>query len=448
MTRIAATLGLSLLLLAAGAAAQTAAPAPPAEARQILVMLPLAPPHFRPDADYPGGYDVRLGHAARRRTAAELAQTYGLTLAQDWPMPALGVDCYVMKVAAGESMDDKIRQLERDRRVESVQPMHTFEALGHQDPMFAAQPSASQWHLDELHAVASGRGVRVAVVDSGTDASHPDLAGQVAAAENFVDGSPYAPEEHGTAVAGIIAALADNGLGIAGIAPGARVLALRACWQSTNSGRNAEKSAEKNAERTAETSAQASALPSAGARCDSLSLAKALQFALDRDVRIVNLSLGGPPDVLLGRLLDVMARRGIAVVAASDPSRAYGGFPASHPRVLSVGAQEEGTDQRQQADVLAPGKDIPTTEPGARWGFVSGSSFAAAHVSGLLALMLELQPALRPEEMMALLGSPRRNVEQGARANIGRIDACSVIGQLAGRRVCHEEPAAHVVLGR
>ena len=76
--------------------------------------------------------------------------------------------------------------------------------------------AAAQWHLAELHQLASGRGTRVAVIDSGIDASHPDLAGQVAVNRNFVSGQALAAERHGTAVAGIIAAKADNRMGIAG----------------------------------------------------------------------------------------------------------------------------------------------------------------------------------------------------------------------------------------
>ena len=74
--------------------------------------------------------------------------------------------------------------------------------------------------------------VRVAVIDSMIEADHPDLTGQVILSQNFVTGQSDAPEVHGTGVAGIIAALGNNGQGIVGVAPQARLMALRACWQT------------------------------------------------------------------------------------------------------------------------------------------------------------------------------------------------------------------------
>src|SRR6185369_156320 len=171
------------------------------------------------------------------------------------------------------------------------------------------------------------------VVDSGVERAHPDLAGQVVAAENFVEGRPYASERHGTGVAGVIGARADNGLGIAGVAPRATLMALRACWQESQS----------------ET------------LCTSLSLAKALNFAITHDASIVNFSLSGPKDRLLEMLIDTALSRGITVVAAADPASPDGGFPASHAGVWAVAA--EGGGARTRA-LLAPGRDVPTTVPG------------------------------------------------------------------------------------
>jgi hypothetical protein len=93
------------------------------------------------------------------------------------------------------------------------------------------------------------------------------------------------------------------------------------------------------------------------------------------------MSLGGPPDRLLARLLDAALARGITVVAAVQPARADGGFPASHPGVLAVGAESDGAGP---VDALwAPGRDIPSAAPVHAWRFVSGASFAAAHVTGI-----------------------------------------------------------------
>ena len=107
-----------------------------------------------------------------------------------------------------------------------------FRVLAHNDPLYPLQPSATLWRLDELHRIATGRRVRVAEIDTGVDVNHPDLAGRVAVTRNFVDGRRDVAERHGTAIAGIIGARADDGIGIAGIAPEAKLLALRACWQA------------------------------------------------------------------------------------------------------------------------------------------------------------------------------------------------------------------------
>src|SRR5206468_5692298 len=107
---------------------------------------------------------------------------------------------------------------------------------------------------------------------------------------------------------------------------------------------------------------------------DSLSLAKALVFAIEHKAEVINLSLSGPPAPLLGKLIDVAGARGAAVVGAYDPDLPAGGFPASHPGVIAV----SDSGPAPPSVFLAPGRDIPVTEPGGRWGLADGSSYAAA----------------------------------------------------------------------
>ena len=398
----------ALLVLCACVAVGAFAPHPTAaavderaSARQLLVMLHLAAPHFRPDVNYNGSYDPRLGGDARRRVAEALASKYRLKVINDWPMPALGVDCFVMEAPADAPLARIEEELARDPRVESVQPMHLFHVLAHNDSLYPLQPAAKDWHLDELHRLATGKRVRVAEIDTGVELDHPDLAGRVAFQQNFVDERTEAAEAHGTAVAGIIAARADNAIGIAGVAPEAELYALRACWEG--------------AEREP-------------ALCSSFTLARALQFALDRKAQIINVSLGGPRDRLLERLMDAALARGIVIVGAVDPGAGDGGFPASHPGVLAV-AGDDVQDAPARA-VLAPGRDIPTTTTAHKWGFVTGSSFAAAHVTGLVALLHELDPRLRSAELRQLLA--QRTVPD--RPAI--VDACGAVARTAGACAC------------
>jgi hypothetical protein len=249
-------------------------------------MLRAPPPHFQPNIDYALGYDAQVNRGGRRRIAEELAQRHDLKLVSAWPMPALGVDCFVMEVQSPEAIARTLDEIARDTRVESVQAMNVFHVLEHNDPLYRLQPSAWLWHIAEVHKIATGRNVRVAEVDTGVELDHPDLRGRVAMARDFVGTPAPAGEAHGTAVAGIIAARADDGIGIAGIAPDALLFALRACQQSPNQ---------------------------AIATCTSFSLAKALQFALDQDAQVINLSLGGPRDQLLERLLEAALARHIAI---------------------------------------------------------------------------------------------------------------------------------------
>lgn len=368
--------------------------------RQILVMLNLPPDHFRPNGTYAGGYGDATAQSARERIAKEIAKKYGLRVVNNWPMPMIGVDCFVMDVPDGRSTTSAAEQVSHDSNVSWAEPISLYSsrgaaASGDNDALFAAQPAAAEWHLADLHRLSSGRGSRVAVIDSGIDASHPDLAGQVAVNRNFVSGQQFVPEQHGTAVAGIIAAKADNRIGIAGIAPGARLLGLRACWQE---------------------SAASSTI------CDTLSLAKALYFAVESDADIVNMSLSGPDDRLLRSLVDIALKKNRIVVAAFDPARPDGGFPASMSGVIRV--SDSLTIATRGNIYFAPGHDVPTTEPGGRWFIVNGSSFSAAHVSGLIALLREKARG----SQLALVADRRGG---------GSIDACASLLKVVGECDCH-----------
>lgn len=400
MRRIWRLLAVAFALASTAAAvAGPAADNPAASSdRQILVMVRLAPDHFRPGGSYSGSYGDELAQSARTRVARGIARKYHLALVDNWPMPMIGVDCFVMLVPDGRSTSEAADQVSHDSDVSWAQPVTLYTARGsppgHNDALYAAEPAASEWHLADLHRMSDGRGTRVAVVDSGIDGNHPDLSGQLLVNRNFVAGQSLVAEQHGTAVAGIIAAKADNRIGIAGIAPGTHLLGLRACWQGHGS---------------------------AATVCDTLSVAKALYFAVESRADVINLSLSGPDDRLLRDILGVALERRLAVVAAFDPKLIGGGFPASVPGVIPV---SDSSFAGHRADVYtAPGRDVPTTEPGGRWFLVNGSSFAAAHVSGLIALLRE-----RQRSAPLMLVSERRGG--------GTIDACATLIRVVGSCDC------------
>lgn len=391
---IVLALALSLGVAAPARAQDATAPSEVAqetsESREILVMLRMPAPHFRPNARYAGRYDDQAAQASRRRVAAAIARDNGLELIEGWPMPLIGVDCYVMRVPEGKSLESAIEHVSRHRMVAWSQPLHSYEALAApttpDDPLFAVQPAASEWRLADLHWLATGRGITIAIIDSKIETSHPDLSGQFATSRDFLAGGPAGAESHGTGVAGIIGAKANNGLGMVGIAPDARLMALRACFERQRGAGTAS-------------------------TCDSLTLAKALHFALEHGADVINMSLSGPADPLLATLIELGLQRNVSVVAAFDGSRPGGGFPASVPGVISVA--EESLPSVPPRVYRAPGRDVPTTQPGGRWYLVNGSSFAAAHVSGLLALLREERGSAPAAAL--------------ARSSSGVVDACATL---------------------
>jgi major intracellular serine protease len=344
----------------------------------------------------------------------ELSGEYGLEQVGTFPLTSLGVQCVVFQVSENRPLDDVLAQLTVDRRVESVQQNQFFQGLGALagDPYGSFQYGPRAVHADRAHAWVTGRGVRVAVVDTGIDTNHPDLRERVVKTINFVEGGEktFTSDYHGTAVAGVIGARADNGTGIYGVAPDADLLAVKACWHRRPG--------------TSE------------AWCSSWTLAKAIDFAIVERVRVLNLSLSGPPDPLLGRLIvKAISEQSITVVAAvmerGDPALS---FPANLSTVIAVVSSDAQGRVRAGAGkhptpLAAPGVEVLTTVPNGAYDFLSGSSFATAHVSGIVALVLEGNPQLSPRQVRDLLVDSGRPVNGNDRetASLRHVDACEAL---------------------
>jgi len=389
-------------LIALAALITTASPAfaaqtgGPDDDRRVMVMLKLGPEHYRADSEYGSGYGDAMAEKMRLRMARRIARDHHLTLLENWPMQLVGVDCVIMAVNDDRSLEAVAQELSAVPGVAWSQPLNEFQMQSAQptsynDRLYQAQPVNMRWHLSSLHRYATGRGVSIAIIDSRIDTAHPDLAGQNVRVQDFVPGNRQAAERHGTGVAGIIAARPNNAMGIAGVAPGAQIMGLRACWERPLGGMTV---------------------------CDSLSLAKALTFALEHHADVINLSLSGPPDRLLSTLIGIGLSRGATVVAAVDETRAGTSFPASVAGVLPVG--DERLSANRTSVYIAPGLDIPTTEPEGKWSLVNGSSFAAAHVSGLAALLRQLSGNHGSGLATVSALGPR-----------GTIDACAAIARVS-----------------
>lgn len=354
------------------------------------------------------------------RIPALLAADHGLELKGQFPLTSIGVQCVVFRVAEPRSVEEAAAELRRDPWVESVQANQLYEGLtaARSDPYGALQYGAQAILASRAHHYTTGRGVRVALIDTGVDTSHPDLRGRVVETANFVDGGERSFEQdpHGTAIAGVIGARADDGRGIYGIAPAAELVAAKACWYpEVSEGR---------------------------ALCSSWTLAKAVDFAVNSRVRVINMSLNGPPDALLARLLETAIGRRITVVAAAAAEAPDPGFPASLRLVIGV-LQSDARDFVEQPRwdaseylLAAPGKDILTTAPHGGYDYLSGSSLAAAHVSGAIALLLEREPSLSPQDLTRVLRESSKQVSASEKVVAGVIDVCAALARLEAGIVC------------
>ncbi len=400
-----------LLLLSQSCAMFTSVEVTPEQrmARQVVFTVSDMPAEGEPvTARFPDNQDVMRPDVAGM--VGSILNLHQLKMISQWSINALGLKAIVAEIRGPQRVERVLQALKKDKRVETVQPMRSYELLTYNDPYFHMQTgSLKGTEIEHIHTMATGRDVVVAVVDTGVDRQHPELANQIVLARNFVDHDlAFDTDEHGTSVAGVISSAANNDLGIVGVAPDARLMALKACSQDINTRR---------------------------ASCDSFSIIKALVDVLKLQPDVVNLSLSGPEDPLISRLLKLASERGIIVVAAID-QRQSDSFPASLEYVIGVNAPAEGMAQ-PDSGVLAPGIDILTTAPGAAYAFRSGSSMAAAYVSGVAALLKEREPTLSTAELVD-------HIRETSRAAVGSapvVDICAAVADLYGNAACPADEA-------
>jgi subtilisin family serine protease len=359
----------------------------------------------------PRGYDavVDYGPSSRaQQLMRAVEKEYGLREVNAWPIKALNIHCAVLEIPPGGDRDALLAALSKDKRVKLTQPLQTFATrTTYNDPYVGLQRGFQQMDVADAHSLSRGEGVKVAIIDTGADILHPDLRGSIAAAANFVDAddAQFRRDRHGTEMAGVIAAVANNGEGIVGIAPKARLYILKACWQAQ---------AESDA-----------------AHCNSFTLARALAAAFDAHAQIVNLSLAGPDDPLLGQLIREGQRRGVLFVGAAVDTAQDGLLHRSG--VIEVA----GSETRSSASevLYAPGSEILTLLPGGHYDFASGASIATAQVSGVVALMLARAPALSAAAAYGLLRNSGSSLSVGA-GGTAAVDACAAMTALLHQGTC------------
>ncbi len=413
------SLAIAILLIGAGSipAYADAGPGTDAGITKILVTFSDVGMSNATRAGPPGpGYRRRsstyLASVSVKRSAKRIAHDFDLVTLDEWPIIPLKVHCLVYGVADDVAVDELLLRLRDRPEVESAQLLNQFDVTGTSgdDPYSKLQHNLSTLELTQAHNWSLGDGTNVTIIDTGVDLYHPELKTQIASHHDFVEDndSDFSADAHGTAVAGVIGAAANNGTGMIGVAPSTRLSVLKACWHAPDRSQ---------------------------AICDSFTLAKALSYAIESDTDVINLSLAGPSDALLGRLAGEALRRGIVVVAAA-PGQTGSGFPGEIAGVIVVGSNDQ-IDSRNAVrsfPINAPGDDILVPVPRGGYDYASGSSLAAAHVSGIVALLVARRPGLTSSQISSLLMASRPTVDES-------VNACRALAQLLQQSGCKPSEA-------
>jgi serine protease len=311
-------------------------------------------------------------------------------------------------VKAGQSAADAVG-VELDAVVTATGAPTGTDAYRSQQWDFSKISVAGAWQT------STGAGVTVAVIDTGVDAKHPDLAVNVLSGYDAIAnkaGVSTDPNGHGTHVAGTIAAVTGNGVGVSAIAPDTKILPVKVLGSDGS-----------------------------GYMSDT---AEGIIWAADHGAGVINMSLGSSAKVTAVTNAITYARsKGVVVVAAAGNDRAKGSptnYPAADAGVIGVAATDSAdkvasySNAGSYVDVAAPGSAILSTYPTALnssgYGSMSGTSMATPHVAAVAALLKAYNPALTPDQVQAALQSSSVDLGAKGRDNdygYGRIDAATAL---------------------
>jgi hypothetical protein len=314
--------------------------------------------------------------------AGQLAQSFNLTIQESQAFTLLqDRRVYRFGIPDNRAVEGLAAAVATAPGVAQTSPnfYHFLQGAGGGD-VGSLQYALPKLRVPDTEGLVSGRGVTVAVIDSGVDTRHPALRGANIVFFDAVDGGVKDPDAHGTAITGIIAGKGD----VSGIAPGAKILAIRAF---------------------------APEKLGAAPVTTSMALARATDTAVARGARVINMSFAGPRDPLLQSLIEAAYDKDVVFVAAAGnqgPS-APASYPAAYEQVIGITATDENDGLYAMANrgpyvsVAAPGVDILVPVTGEGLDYMSGTSFAAAHISGIAALLMERNPRLGPEDVRSIL---------------------------------------------
>lgn len=315
---------------------------------------------------------------------------------------------HVINVPANQE-EEVVRALSKHRLIEfaELDMQVDLAATSVNDPQYS-----SAWHLPKIKAptawdFAKGQGVTIAILDTGVDASHPDLAAQMVPGINAVDNSSTTTDVfgHGTKVAGSAAAASNNGVGIAAIAWAARIMPIR----------------------VSNDSASGTAYYS--------DIARGLTWAADNGADVANISYDVSTSSAVSSAAQYMRNKGGVVVVSAGNSGVDPGY-ANNPYMITVSATDS-TDAKASwsnygayIDISAPGSSILTTTKGGGYGNVSGTSFASPATAGVVALIMSANGNLTPAEVETVLETSAVKVagtDYHPYYGYGRVDASAAV---------------------
>lgn len=316
------------------------------------------------------GYNAPIDYdsdPALSRVTRELAKDYNLVVSAQWPINSLGVHCFVIESPA----NDVLTSLKQDVRVKWIQPFNQHDVKGEflQPDSSPAATELEPTLPSTNQSQSKGKGINIVVVDTGVDYNHPALKDSDLSYKNFVErkGMGHA-EMHGTAVVGLIAAQPSNNLGVptfTGFAPEASVHHFRGCWQD-NSGKG---------------------------KCNTLTLALALDAAVAVKPDLVNLSLSGPADLILEKIIGRLIADGSIVVSAFDEKRAqHERFPNAQQGVFyAYGIHDTIPENIPENSLFAPANAL-SLAPNGQYDVFTGHSIATPHLTALAANFIADNP--------------------------------------------------------
>ncbi len=328
---------------------------------------------------------IELSDAASLQEIQALQTRHQLTLLESRTSQLSGTTVSRWRITDRRTITAVVQALEADAAVTSAQPnyLYSLQQAGSRTDGGPKQYELIKLRLREAHALAKGKGILIAVVDSGVDASHPELAGSIVSTFDAITVNVPGPlNKHGTSIAGLIAAHGT----LVGAAPAAHILAVKVFGPTGNG--------------------------------NTFDVLKGLDYAAANGARIINMSFAGPADPITLRSLQAANKRGIVLVAAAGNAgpKSPPLYPGAYAEVIAV----SGSDVNNKSSVFsnrgpyiavaAPGTDIMVAIPDGGFEVASGTSFSAAEVSGIVAMMLERRGDLTPDKVRRILEKTAKDV--------------------------------------